>query len=666
MAAGRKKQKGGIVNNSVKIYKKHTAIHAFAYLLGAMLLSLLAVQAFLYIRFVLGNDIVLSLSADKNDISLEHGQNATLNLDIKGIANPLCRIECNSEFFDISGNKSVEAEQFRTISQVARKKAYTLKEMPIGTGQKLYRFSITCGTIKGFLCHTRGMPTTRSILVTAEYSLNEEEKAVKNKLKKEIESKAVLFLDANESLEKLDSEIGRYSNTLTIAGFGKSLEEARGRARQTAEFLDDLPGLWQQQDFSALSGKIIQLISRINEFQSASTELNEIFIANISLYNALAEKLFLQKQKLEILKEKELNETHALELAGIIRDFNQNIIRFASETGLAEKGKIAGDISGINLQKFSDAVYGNETKEKANETIIFGIEKITLNLTAEKQQFVLEEPKTECCVFGKCRECSFSKKAYPVIFLHGHDFNKGVSAFYSLNAFSELQKKLEENGYINAGEISLSTAKRKDSGMLGLSGMPVTFRASYYFDVFKMRGTYIPVQTKSESIETYSIKLRDIIENVKYETSQQRVIIIAHSMGGLVARKYMQLFGNSSIEKLVLVNVPNKGITGNAAKYCSMFGADLECRDMNSDSLFLNKLNAEATEAGIYNIIGTGCKMEESIGDGIVLEENAFLENADNYMIKGTCSGTNLLHGELLDISKHQEFYDLILDILKG
>ena len=659
-------EKKGIVQESVKAYKKHKFLHAFVYLIGAMILALLLVQLILYIRFIIGNDISLSLDSSKQDIFLVHGANETIEFNVKVIANPLCRIACDSVFFDISRNKSIENESIKAMSPLIRTKQYAIEGTSLGTGQSLYRFSIACQTTGSFICHTKGILTARSSLLTVEYGLSEDEKTIKNALKSRIEDAATLFAYTNSSIEALASEIQKYSSIFSAADFGKELHEARLNVKYASELLGKTLTLWNKQDFQAISSSGLLLENASASLQAEFLNLDETANSDAYFYNSLVENISLKKKKIEALKEVELNETHAAELSAIINEFSRNILLFNNETNPMEKEKIAFRILNASLENFSARDYGNETTSKVNETIFFAIEKIAFSPLGEKHRFIVDEPKAECCAFGKCSECRINKTAYPVLFLHGHDFNKGVSAFYSLNVFSELQKKLEENGYINSGEISLSTAKRERAGLLGLAGLPVTFRASYYFDVFKMKGTYIPVQTKSESIETYAIRIRDIIENVKYETSQDKIIIIAHSMGGLVARRYIQLFGNSSIEKLVLVNVPNNGVEGNVAKYCPMFGASLECRDMESGSLFLNKLNDKDTEK-VYNIFSTGCKMDNNrTGDGIVSEESAFLKSAENHILSGTCSGIEVLHGEMLDITRHPEFYDLILKILKN
>lgn len=284
-----------------------------------------------------------------------------------------------------------------------------------------------------------------------------------------------------------------------------------------------------------------------------------------------------------------------------------------------------------------------------------------------------EEQKPKCCVFGKCDECCISENCskdpakLPIVFLHGHAFNKDVSAEYSLDAFNKIQEKLESDGYLNAGAISLYTPHDTPYGIWGLLPVPLTIKASYYFDVFKEPANYMVVQTKSENVDTYAVRLKELIDTIQYKTGKQKVTIIAHSMGGLVARRYMQIFGEEKVEKLILIAVPNNGIAGNIADYCPLLGEKLECRDMNEDSLFMNKLNREELpDIPIYNIVGTGCSMGQDTGDGTVLEKGVMLKGTKNFIINGTCKRLEKLHTKLLDIDAYPETYYAIKEALKN
>lgn len=49
------------------------------------------------------------------------------------------------------------------------------------------------------------------------------------------------------------------------------------------------------------------------------------------------------------------------------------------------------------------------------------------------------------------------------------------------------------------------------------------------------------------------------IENVKRKTGANKVILIGHSLGGLLGRAYMNYFNPSCIEKLIMIGTPNLG-----------------------------------------------------------------------------------------------------------
>lgn len=236
-----------------------------------------------------------------------------------------------------------------------------------------------------------------------------------------------------------------------------------------------------------------------------------------------------------------------------------------------------------------------------------------------------------------------------------------------MEGFNQIQKKLEEEGYLNAGTTTLFTTKNAKQGNWSLIPAPLTIRVSYYFDIFKEPENYVAVQTKSENIDTYAIRLKDIIDIVKYKTGKPKVNIVAFSMGGLVARRYLQIFNDESVNKIILIGTPNNGIVGDVANYCSVTGETLECRDMNENSLFMNKLNLGIKpKIPIYNIIGTGCDMEGKQGDGIVLEEKALLDGAQNYIIKGKCRSLIApLHLDLRNIGIYPEVYEIIKNALK-
>lgn len=297
-------------------------------------------------------------------------------------------------------------------------------------------------------------------------------------------------------------------------------------------------------------------------------------------------------------------------------------------------------------------------------------EKLSLaEENASEAAVFLEEPSQKCCVLGSCQSCceGCETENYPVIFLHGHVFSKDTSAEYTLDAFSSMQDRFENSGYIDFGTLAIELQPGIPYGVWGKEPLPISITASYYFDIYHNPHGYNIVQIKSESIETYSIRLKDIIDEVKRRTGKQKVSIVAHSMGGLVARKYIQLFERQDVDKLILLTVPNNGIDANTAQYCSFFGESLECNDMNSQSLFINKLkNGKMPNIPITNVIGSGCITRGKMGDGVLTVEEAWLEGANNLIINGTCGQIRKLHGDILNADLYPKAFNITINALKN
>lgn len=283
-----------------------------------------------------------------------------------------------------------------------------------------------------------------------------------------------------------------------------------------------------------------------------------------------------------------------------------------------------------------------------------------------------------CCIFNECKpccrgeSCSNNPKTFPVIFLHGYAVVKEYSPEFSLDAFNELQLKLQEEGYLNAGTLLHSGRKAEEKGEWGLSGKPVMVKVTYYYDVYRKEDEYEIVPAKSESINTYALRLKDIIDVVKEKTGKPKVNIIAFSMGGLVARKYIQIFGEDSVYKLITIGTPHKGVAGDVTHLCPVLGEYKECADMRQNSLFLNKLNDPSNQpqnVKLFGIIGSGCLRDGKDGDGIVLKEHALLKGivaAKEFFVNGTCSGPfNQFHTDLLEVDKHPETYRIVKEILR-
>ncbi|MGB9748539.1 MAG: alpha/beta fold hydrolase [Candidatus Woesearchaeota archaeon] len=330
-------------------------------------------------------------------------------------------------------------------------------------------------------------------------------------------------------------------------------------------------------------------------------------------------------------------------------------------------------ISKINFSKgfyenldFCSMIENVEIKELPTINFILEEKNISFENYTKKAYIDLKENPPRCCFNNSCECCYYNScnKKYPIIFVHGHLAYEGNSPESSMNSFSRIQMALIKYGYVpfNFDFKSYSQEENFD----GFKLTP-TIRVSYYFISYYDVGTRIVSVMKQESIENYAIRLKEIIDEAKGETGADKVVIIAHSMGGLVSREYLMLFGDDSVDKLVTIATPHKGISSRTLYFCKLIGSEKECEDMSRDSIFMKRLNSYKPKIKIYNIFGSGCFLDNKDSDGVVYLEDAKLGYGQEYAIKGNCTDVfkTDLHSRLLDPEEYPETFNLILKILE-
>lgn len=644
-----------------EFFKKHKFLTVFIVLILLVLLGFLGFKLYLYIQYLIGNDLVISVSADRSDLSLVYGENGSVGFSIQRVTSPLCNTECMYSFLDVSENKSLDEANF-SLSQVTQKKSEMISAVKPNRGQEIYRFSLVCRNAKTVICHTSGIPVSRDVLLTVEYGPNEDQNITRNVLAQEIYSAFNQTAVINSNLIYLQSILNEINGTLII---DNNLSNLSNFSNSILEEFKKINNSWSQGDYNGTEQTLFKVRVDSAGLLSDFKILNDSILSKLNQYNSLIDSLRSYGLNLSNLSNREMNQSDAVALDTLISGFNVKMDLFYHSQGLKDKMDIASsilenDLSSLNISNGSSRVVN---------VVNFNLTDVNVTLPDSfNSTFVLEDPLPECCVYNECKPCGKVDGEYPIIFVHGHDFSKDISAEYSLNAFQDIQTSLDADGFLNAGQLTLYDLQPNVSGLLGYVGVPITVRTTYYYDVLKESSSiYLPVQVKSENIDTYAIKLKTLIDKLKYETGQPRVVIVAHSMGGLVARRYVQLFGNESVDKLIMIGTPNGGISGTTATLCPIFGAIAECNDLTSGSLFLNKLNGDPTEyVKTYNIIGTGCGMNGEDGDGVVLSKNAVLNGSVEYHVNGNCSGVDLFHVEMLKPSKYPEVYNIVRDILNG
>ncbi|MCF7872030.1 alpha/beta fold hydrolase [Candidatus Woesearchaeota archaeon] len=200
-------------------------------------------------------------------------------------------------------------------------------------------------------------------------------------------------------------------------------------------------------------------------------------------------------------------------------------------------------------------------------------------------------------------------------------------------------------------------------GVLSGFDKPFLFRYSYYLDSVLGEDKI----SNEASISEYSERLDFFIDNVLNLTGANKVDILAHSMGGLVSRKYVLDNGPEKINNMILVGTPNNGITKTISNVCPVFGSKRECDEMKKDSDFILALNSNVNNTLVDNTYlfgGVGCFLDGFASDGVVILPNLNLTGVPLILINMSCSKMNFIHNDLLNPEIFPSIYTSIENIL--
>ena len=163
-----------------KVVKNKPLSITLIFLLLAILL-LISGQLYLYINYAFRNDVLVRLSANKEDIFFTNNSAEGITFKMSALMNPFCSVQCEYWFFDLSSGKGIDNGLFNLTSISSKSKNYQIKSAGLVAGsQNIYRFEVSCKSQKTFLCYTSGRESKRAVIITLNYDLTEKDKQFKN------------------------------------------------------------------------------------------------------------------------------------------------------------------------------------------------------------------------------------------------------------------------------------------------------------------------------------------------------------------------------------------------------------------------------------------------------------------------------------------------------
>ncbi|MEK6913329.1 MAG: hypothetical protein AABW47_01530, partial [Nanoarchaeota archaeon] len=521
----------------------------------ALIFVLILVQSYLYVNFLLRNDVLVRLSADHDSIFFTDNLNEEVSFKTSAITNPFCQVECRYSFFDISNGKEIEAGTFNLISVSSKTKKYSLINNHLVQGsQALVRFEVGCKSKKTLLCYTKEEESKRAILITINYNLSQEDANFKNSSNQRITFLLNNFSFVETKLNESKNNLFNVNDSFLTDNFKKELGNLSILFMNLNNSILYSKKLWEIQNFTSLRGELINAENKSKFFNLEYEKFNLNLISNISFYNNLTEELIKLGQTLDDIKSNNLDDSLCLELNALFHKFNIAVLNFQGNRTLSGKQIILESLL-KEVNTFQEKMQNNPIASSClivEDINLESISKIPISLIEPVlSNFSLSEPSPICCFLGKCRICcddDCSKENYPVIFLHGHTINKELPADYSLDTFTNIKEKLVQENYIDAGAI-ITSLIAEPKGLLGKVNEQIIITGSYFFDTSKTSSGEITISSADVSIDTYAMRLKNLVDTMKYRTNKDKVIIVAHSMGGLVTRRYIQIFGAQDVDR---------------------------------------------------------------------------------------------------------------------
>lgn len=135
------------------------------------------------------------------------------------------------------------------------------------------------------------------------------------------------------------------------------------------------------------------------------------------------------------------------------------------------------------------------------------------------------------------------------------------------------------------------------------------------------------------SIDEYAPLVHAAVQRVKAETGQKKIVIVAHSMGGLAARAYLRDHGCDSVARVITLGSPHHGTA------IANFGIGINCGEMNwlgryeegQSSEWLQKLAATEEADALGHIVSIYSQHDNIVSP----QSSAHLEGAWNIPVIG-------------------------------
>ena len=249
-------------------------------------------------------------------------------------------------------------------------------------------------------------------------------------------------------------------------------------------------------------------------------------------------------------------------------------------------------------------------------------------------------------------------------------YGRALISYYPPYATSENTSK--DNSAVTV-RATLSGSSKNSEKTISLVKNPVVFvhgynSGSYAFDTMKEYLSTLGYEGHSidykstEGVESSAKELNTYLQKLKSDylskgVQVKKVDLIAHSMGGLVARFYTcssEYNSNNDVRKVIFISTPQKGSLW--ASVASGYYNDKGIQDLIPDNTLLSKTLPSMLNKGLNPNIQVGSIIDQY--DEVVTPESASLEDwkidTEVFNVGGNnLTMGNLLSGNLIETANH-------------
>ena len=262
-----------------------------------VIIIFLGFKLYLYIKFLIGNDLVIQLNSDYRDIFLVYGQSKVIDFKISKVTSPFCKTECEYLFFDVSNNVILNSQKFN-LGQASQKKEEIFFQNKLGNGQEMYRFGLTYKNIKTSLCSTDELPVSKDILITIEYGPNQQQQDLAKNLSAKIYFIYNETSQINSTLNYFQSRLNEFNQTLSIDDNFTNLINI---SQEIINNFSIVNSLWRKGDYNAVNKSLEKIVENENELLSNFIYVNKSIYSKINQYNDIVNSIKLYYQNLSTL-----------------------------------------------------------------------------------------------------------------------------------------------------------------------------------------------------------------------------------------------------------------------------------------------------------------------------------------------------------------------------